>query len=109
MSTDEEYTFTVDHNVKLVAYFSPNTDPDAGVEPLVAEPAHGVSIAIEGDNLVAKGNTEVRSMSLYTIEAALVAHAKGSILPIAGIAQGTYIVRANTAVGYENVKIYLNR
>ena len=109
VSTEPEYTFTVDRNVKLKAYFSPNTDPDAGVEPLVAEPAHGVSIAIEGDNLVAKGNTEVRSMSLYTIEAALVAHAKGSILPIAGIAQGTYIVRANTAAGYENVKIYLNR
>ena len=109
VSTEPEYTFTVDRNVKLKAYFSPNTDPDAGVEPLVAKPAHGVSIAIEGDNLVAKGNTEVRSMSLYTIEAALVAHAKGSILPIAGIAQGTYIVRANTAAGYENVKIYLNR
>lgn len=109
VSTEAEYTFTVDRNVKLKAYFSPNTDPDTGVEAIAAKPTDEVSIDVEGNSIVAKSNTEVWSMSLYTIEAALVAQAKGNILPITGIAQGTYIVRANTASGYKNVKIYLNK
>ena len=109
VSTEAEYTFTVDRNVKLKAYFSPNTDPDTGVEAIAAAPTDEVSIDVEGNSIVAKSNTEVWSMSLYTIEAALVAQAKGNILPITGIAQGTYIVRANTAAGYKNVKIYLNK
>ena len=109
VSTNAEYTFTVDHNVKLKAYFTANTDPDTGVEVAVADEAGEVSIGVVGSNLVAQGDAEVCAMCLYTIDAALVAKAESNILPIGGVAQGTYIVRVTTADGYKNVKVYLNK
>ena len=109
VSTEAEYTFTVDRNVKLKAYFTANTDPNSDVTQLHADKAAEVSIAVEGDRIVATSNAEVSGMALYTIDAALVAQAKGNTLPVAGVAQGTYIVRVATAGAYRNVKIYLNK
>lgn len=108
VSTDAEYTFTVDRNVKLKAYFTANTDL-SNVTPIATTPADEVTISVQGTNLVAAATCEVRSMSLYTIDAALVAHTGGNTLSVAGVAQGTYIVRTATANGYKNVKIYLNK
>lgn len=109
VSTDAEYTFTVDHNVKLKAYFTANTQVDTDVPSLTIDNADEVTISVQGDNIVATGNTGIYSLSLYTIEAALVAQCNGNTLPIAAIATGTYIARATTANGYKNVKLYLNK
>ena len=109
VSTDAEYTFTVDHNVKLKAYFTANTQVDTDVPSLTIDNADEVTISVQGDNIVATSNTEICSLSLYTIEAALVAQCNGNTLPIAPITQGTYIARATTANGYKNVKLYLNK
>ncbi len=68
-----------------------------------------VDICIEGDKLLARSESDVYGMNLYTIDAALVAQAKGNVLAIGNMAQGTYIVRVVTANGYKNVKIYLNK
>ena len=109
VSTEAEYTFTVDHNVKLKAYFTANTQVDSDASSLTIDNANEVTISRQGDYIVATGNTEICSLSLYTIEAALVAQCNGNTLPIATIAQGTYIARATTANGYKNVKLYLNK
>ena len=109
VSTDAEYTFTVDRNVKLKAYFTANTDPNDNVETSISNVEQQVNICVQGTNLVATSTCEVHSLSLYTIDAALVAQGCGNTLSVAGVAQGTYIVRAATASGYKNVKIYLNK
>lgn len=109
VSTEAEYTFMVDRNVKLKAYFTANTIPDTSVEALVSDKAGQVKICVEGDKLVAKSKSDVCGMSLYTIDAALVAQAEGNTLTVGNVAQGTYIVRVVTTNGNKNVKIYLNK
>ena len=109
VSTEAEYTFAVDHNVKLKAYFTANTVPGTSVETPISDKMGQVDICIEGDKLLAKSESDVYGMNLYTIDAALVAQAKGNVLAIGDMAQGTYIVRVVTANGYKNVKIYLNK
>jgi hypothetical protein len=110
VSTEAEYTFTVDRNMNLKAYFTANTLPGVtGVDVLVLDENGEVTISVEGDNLVVNGLAEVYGMSLYTIDATLVTQDKGDTLSVEGVSQGTYIVRVTTANGYKNVKIYLNK
>ena len=110
VSTEAEYTFTVDRNMNLKAYFTANTLPGVtGVDVLVLDEDGEVAINVEGDNLVVNGLAEVYGMSLYTIDATLVTQDKGDTLSVEGVSQGTYIVRVTTANGYKNVKIYLNK
>ena len=108
VSTDAEYTFTVDHNVKLVAYFSPNTDEESyptGIKESTAD--NEISVIADDCNIVATGN--VTGMELYTVNAALVTRTKGNTISTNGINEGLYIVRATTANGYRNVKIYIKK
>ena len=57
--------------------------------------------------IVASDN--VTNLDLYTVNAALIAKAKGNTMSTAGITEGLYIVRATTACGYKNVKIYIKK
>ena len=107
VSTSAEYTFTVDHNVKLVAYFAPNTDESSyptGTQENVAEE---VTVTVTDNSIVATG--DVRSLELFTVNAALIANAKGNAMDTAGVPEGLYIVRATTAGGYKNVKVYIKK
>ena len=107
VSTSAEYTFTVDHNVKLVAYFAPNTDESSyptGIQENVAEE---VTVTVTDNSIVATG--DVRSLELFTVKAALIANAKGNAMDTAGVPEGLYIVRATTAGGYKNVKVYIKK
>ncbi len=107
VSTSAEYTFTVDHNVKLVAYFAPNTDESSyptGIQENVAEE---VTITVTDNSLVATG--DVRSIELFTVNAALIANTKGNTMSTAAVPEGLYIVRATTACGYKNVKVYIKK
>lgn len=110
VSTDAEYTFTVDHNVKLVAYFSPNTD-ESSYPTEIAEVAEEreINIHVENGRIVAQGTADIIAMQLYTVDAAIVAQSNGNALDIAGVKAGIYIVRATTASGYKNVKIFINK
>ena len=109
VSTEAEYTFTVDRNVNLKAYFTANTMPGTKVETLEAQQGEEIRICIEDNNIVATAEGEVQSLSLYTIDAAMVAQCSGNTMSIAHITQGTYILRATTANGYKNIKLYLNK
>ena len=109
VSTSAEYTFTVDHNVKLVAHFAPNTNessyPTSTRE--IADEHIAVSVTTEG--IVATGSCQVKGIMLYTIDAAMVAKTNGATLSTAGIKNGLYIASVITDKGYKNVKIYLNK
>lgn len=107
VSTSAEYTFTVDHNVKLVAYFAPNTNEESyptGIQENVTEE---VTVSVADNCIVATEN--VNSLEVFTVNAAMVANADGNSIGTAGLQEGIYIVRATTANGYKNVKIFINK
>lgn len=108
VSTNAEYTFTVDHNVKLVAYFAPNTD-ESSYPTSIQETTAGnsIEISVTDNNIVATSN--VNTLEVFTVNAALIAKTKGNTMSTAGIREGLYIVRATTADGYKNVKIYIKK
>lgn len=110
VSTSAEYTFTVDHNVKLVAYFAPNTD-ESSYPTSITEAAEECLIEVcqQGNSLAANCTSEVYTLDLYTINAAMIATSKGNTMNIAGVAEGLYILRATTADGYRNVKIFIKK
>lgn len=108
VSTDAEYTFTVDHNVKLVAFFAPNTDESTyptGIQERADD--NSIDVTVTENAIVATDN--VTSLDLYSVNAAHIAKAKGNTLSVAAVQEGLYIVRATTANGYKNVKIYIRK
>ncbi len=110
VSTDTEYTFTADHNVKLVAYFAPNTDESSyptGIGEVAEECI--IDVCRQGDRLTADSASGVLSLELYTINAAKIAACKGNTMNVAGVTEGVYILRATTADGYKNVKIFIKK
>lgn len=108
VSTSAEYTFTVDHNVKLVAYFAPNTNEESYPTGIAdVEDADNITIKQQGNSIVATSN--VASLELYTVNAALVARADGNTIATNGLAEGLYIVRATAESGYRNVKVYIKK
>lgn len=110
VSTDAEYTFTVDRNVHLKAYFTANTEIDTHIaEGSITLGADELAISVQAGKIVATGNVEVISMSLYTVDAALVAYGTGNTLPCPTTKEGVYIARATTSKGYKNVKLHLNK
>ncbi len=108
VSTDAEYTFTLDHNVALKAYFSPNTDETSlGVStPLTSET---VSVEQVGHSIVATSSATIEQIALYTPDAALVAKSKGNTIAIDNTREGIYIVNITTDKGYKNCKIYIKK
>ena len=107
VSTDPEYTFTVDHNVKLVAYFTPNAQGTTDVKNVVAN--EEIVFTLQNNTITAVANCDVTGMTLYTIDAAVVAKSNGNTIDTTGIGGGVYIVCAKTENGYKNCKIYLNK
>ena len=108
VSTNAEYTFTVDHNVKLVAYFAPNTDESSyptGIQE--AASADDITVTVTANGIVASDN--VKTIEVFTANAALIANAKGNAMGTAGIPEGLYIVRATAECGYKNVKVYIKK
>ena len=93
--------------MKLVAYFAPNTDESSyptGIQENVAEE---VTVEVADNSIIASGN--VTGLEVFTVNAALIANAKGNTMSTAGIPEGLYIVRATTANGYKNVKIFIKK
>ena len=123
VSTDAEYTFTVDHNIKLVAYFTANTDESSypeeeenGEDGKDEEDTKVSSVAVNtitveqlGGKIIAKGEETVTGMTIYTVDAATVAKGNGNSLDVQNIAEGLYIVRVATANSYKNVKLYISK
>ena len=109
VSTDAEYTFTVDRNVKLVAYFTPNTQEDTETGIIETTADEDVTFVVANGTITATGDCEVTGIALYTADAAVVAMDKGNTLDITDVKEGVYIVSATTRNGYKNCKIYLNK
>ncbi len=109
VSTEAEYTFTVDHNIKLTAYFSPNTDEDSYTAITAATTDEEITIEQQNNTLVVLSSCEIKNFALYTINATLVAKTNSNILSTSSLSEGVYIARVTTANGYKNLKVYIKK
>lgn len=108
VSTDASYTFTVDRNVSLKAYFSPNTDESSlGIATVPTN--EEITIEQKENCIVAHCSAEVLSIAIYTPDAAIALKSKGNTASTSSLKEGVYIVIVNTAKGYKNCKLYISK
>ena len=108
VSTDASYTFTVDRNVSLKAYFSPNTDESSlGIATVPTN--EEITIEQKENCIVAHCSAEVLSIAIYTPDAAIAIKSKGNTASTSSLKEGVYIVIVNTAKGYKNCKLYISK
>ena len=107
VSTDASYTFNVNGDVRLTAYFSPNTEQETGISAIELSDEDAVVVEQQGSSLVVTADSEVSSVDVYTVGASLAAHADSAAVSVAHLSEGVYIVRVTTTEGYRNIKIYI--
>ena len=107
VSTDAEYTFTLDHNVNLVALFTPNTSEiGTGIDAIGQNVERAIVQIKAGQGVVrAVGDASVRSFRLYSADGALVGQTTGRELSVKHLPQGTYIAYIITDGGTDAAKV----
>ena len=108
VSTDAEYTFTVDHNIALTAYFTPDTaNGDDIITSIDAKPGTAdITITASEGHINATSSEEVKSIAIYNASASLISKAKSDKISTAGLPIGIYIVKVRTATSEKNFKFY---
>lgn len=110
VSTDAEYTFTVDHNIALTAYFTPDTggsdDITTGIEQI--QQTADITITKEGTTIKATAASPIASIIIYNSNAAMVAKSNSDRISISNLADGIYIIKVRARDGEKNFK-FLNK
>lgn len=109
VSTEAEYEFTVDHNIELTAYFSPNTDEDSWTSVNNILTDEDITVEQRSSTVIASSKYNVIGIALYTTNATLAAKTNGNTISVANLSEGVYIVRVVTENGYKNSKIYIKK
>lgn len=111
VSTDAEYTFTIDHNIALTAYFTPDTDGSDDITTGIKQVADNsnISISKEGYTLRASASTPIESIAIYNSGAALVAKSNSDNISTANLANGIYIIKVRAREGEKNIKYLHNK
>lgn len=105
VSTDAAYAFTLDHDVDLIAVFSPDPDATTSIGRVTTKgTAADITISVNGNNLTATSTTAVTALHVFTPDGALVATARSGQVSLAGLPGGIYIAKARTADGEAAVK-----
>ena len=108
ISTNANYTFTIDKNINLVAYFSPNTDENTGI--ISAHTAdNSITVEQSKEKITVHSNSDIKQITIFTPDAAIVAQERGNTISTISLSDGVYIVRIVTEKGYKNCKIYINK
>lgn len=105
---DTTYSFTLDHNVRLTAVFSPNTQTSVGIHN--AQGASSTSllqISAQNRSIVVKSTADVRHIRVYSPSGALVAEGHTSTLDVSRLNAGTYIVKVQTTQADQSIKTYI--
>ena len=108
VSTDDEYTFTVEHNVDLTAYFRPSSR----VVPLgigEATQNDGIDIQVSYDNreIDVTANSPIKSVKVFDAKGALVAQTTDNHVSLKNAAVGTYLVNVTTDSQSSTAKIQI--
>ena len=108
VSLDTVYTFNVDHETTLTAYFSPNTSnvPD-GIGKVVSESGTVVEIVSGNQYIDIVTDASVQDVCVYSTGGALVAQSASKRIPVSGLAPGSYIVKVQTAGKNTAAKVFI--
>ena len=108
VSTEKEYNFTVTENADLVACFSPNSTIATDIQSADVDQNNFVYEIQQGDqNIQVITDAEVKMVYIFAIDGTQVRKAAGKNISVAGLSQGTYIVKVVTAVGDGSKKVSL--
>ncbi len=111
VSTDTEYTFTVDHNIALTAHFTPNTDesdaPTTSIQSTQAD--NSITLTREGSNLRATAASPIENITIYNSNATLATKATGEFISTTTLAHGIYIIKVRAREGEKNFKYLHNK
>ena len=110
VSTDAEYTFTVDHNIALTAYFTPDTSGSDDITTSIEQMQQATDIAItkEGTTIKATAASPITSIIIYNSNAAMVAKSNSDRISTSNLADGIYIIKVRARDGEKNFK-FINK
>lgn len=110
VSTTANYTFTVDHNVTLTAYFSPDPDGnDSLTDVIEINDESSIAIQQSGNRIEIISPYKVCDVTIYTPNASVAARNNNNAINISHLSEGIYIIRVETEKGYKNLKFHLNK
>lgn len=108
VSTEKEYNFTVTENADLVACFSPNSTLATDIQDANVDQNNFVYEIRQGDqNIQVITDAEVKMVYVFAIDGTQVRKAAGKNISVAGLSQGTYIVKVVTTAGDGSKKVAL--
>lgn len=109
VSTEAEYSFIVDHNVNLVANFTPNVEGGdlLSIDSSVKSENFIYELSKKDGSITVKTDLKVTKISLYTPDGRLVKESNGNVLKYSGLQEGTYIVKVFTLKASGSDKIYI--
>lgn len=107
VSTDAAYTFSRDHAVNLVAFFSPNTEDDpVGVENVPSVERNVViEVSAESRKITVKTSADLKKVLLFSPDGALIAVSESSVLHTKSFPKGVYVVKVITDVKDAAIKV----
>ncbi len=110
VSTNAEYTFTVDHNIALTAYFSPDTsgsDSPTSADEIKEETS--ITLQQTDSKIVVTCPQKITRLTIYTANAAIASESNNAEINISHLCKGIYILRVETTDGYKNIKFTINK
>lgn len=105
VSENEEYTFTVAHDMNLTAYFTPNTGDEVNMENVDNIYSYQLYEANGILNFLFKEEAVI--MELFSMDGTFIQRSYGNQMPVRNISKGIYIVRVYTANHVFSKKIHL--
>lgn len=110
VSTDASYTFTVDHNITLTAYFTPDLagsdDIITGIEQV--QESADITITKEGSSIKASASSPITSIIIYNSNAAMMTKSNSDRISTSNLTDGIYIIKVRARDGEKNFK-FINR
>ena len=104
VSLDATYTFALDHNVLLTAYFSPNTSISTGIIAATTQKSL-LTITAQNQCVTVEPAQGVKTISIYSTTGQLAAQGKGHTLNISHLPAGSYIVLVDATQDKASSKI----
>ncbi len=104
VSLDATYTFALDHNVALTAYFSPNTSISTGIIAATTQKSL-ITITAQNQCVTVEPAQGVKTISIYSTTGQLAAQGKGHTLNISHLPAGSYIVLVDATQDKASSKI----
>ena len=108
VSADAEYSFTVTEHADLVACFTPNSTFETDVQIAESDQKNLVYDLVQGtDEIQVVTDAKVKMVYVFAPNGTLVGKSKTKKVSVAGLSEGTYIVKVVTAIGDGSKKIVL--